>query len=114
MEECIFCAIAKGRMEADVIYSDETVVAFKDIDPQAPVHILVIPRRHIESALDLGPNEKELLYHIFEVINKVADSEGVASSGVRILTNVGKEAEQIVKHLHFHLLGGRKMLWPPG
>lgn len=114
MEDCIFCKIARGEMESDIIYSDELSVAFRDISPQAPVHVLVIPKRHILSALDLVSEDASLLFHLFKVIKEVAESEGIASKGVRILTNVGRDAEQIVKHLHFHVLGGRKMLWPPG
>jgi len=113
MEDCIFCAIAQGSMEADIVHSDEMAVAFRDINPQAPVHVLVIPRKHVYSVLELAEQDEPLLCHLFKVIRKVVDSEGIAS-GVRILTNVGKEADQIIPHLHFHLMGGRKMLWPPG
>jgi len=114
MEDCVFCAIAGGGMDADIVYSDERVVAFRDVNPQAPVHVLVIPRRHIRSALDLAAEDASLLFHIFAVIKEVAEAEGIATSGVRILTNVEREAGQSVFHLHFHVLGGRRMLWPPG
>lgn len=114
MKDCIFCAIAEGTMAADIVYSDDQAIAFRDISPQAPVHILVVPRWHIRSALDLAAEDASLLFHLFKVIKKVAETEGVASGGVRILTNVGREANQIVPHLHFHVMGGRKMLWPPG
>jgi histidine triad (HIT) family protein len=114
MEECIFCRISSGEMEADILYSDDEVVAFRDINPQAPVHFLVIPRRHIVSAADLTPDDSNTLYHIFEVIRSVSEAEGIAGNGVRILTNVGREAGQVVMHMHFHVLGGRTMLWPPG
>jgi histidine triad (HIT) family protein len=114
MEECIFCRIAEGDMESDIVYEDEEVVAFRDINPQAPVHVLVVPRRHIPSAAELTPEDAPLLSRIFQVINKVAEKEGIAGKGVRILTNVGTEAGQSVFHLHFHVLGGRRMLWPPG
>lgn len=114
MEDCIFCAIAGGEMDTDIVYSDDQVIAFRDINAQAPVHILVIPRRHINSVLDLTSEDASLLFHLFEVIKEVAEMEGVATTGVRILTNVGKDADQVVPHLHFHLLGGRSMTWPPG
>jgi histidine triad (HIT) family protein len=114
MEGCIFCDIAEGRMGADIVYEDEETVAFSDINLQAPVHDVVIPRRHITSALDLAKEDAPLLFHLFEVIKKVAELEGVADRGVRIVTNVGQEADQVIKHLHFHVLGGRRMTWPPG
>jgi histidine triad (HIT) family protein len=114
MEECIFCRISRGEMEADILYSDDDVIAFRDINPQAPVHFLVVPRRHIVSAMDLTPDDSGTLYHIFEVIRSLSETEGIARSGVRILTNVGREAGQVVMHMHFHVLGGRAMLWPPG
>ncbi|RJP31785.1 MAG: histidine triad nucleotide-binding protein [Actinobacteria bacterium] len=114
MEECIFCKIARGEMASDMLYSDDDVIAFRDINPQAPVHFLVLPREHIVSALDLTPDDAVLLSRIFEVINIVAEKEDIAESGMRVLTNVGRAAEQIVLHLHFHVLGGRRLHWPPG
>jgi Diadenosine tetraphosphate (Ap4A) hydrolase and other HIT family hydrolases len=114
MDECLFCRIASGEVEADVLFSDEQVVAFRDVNPQAPVHFLVVPRKHMVSTLDLSVQDAQLLYAIFAAINKVAAREGISASGMRILTNVGRDAEQIVKHMHFHVLGGRRMHWPPG
>ena len=114
MEDCIFCRISRGDMDADILYADEQVIAFRDINPQAPVHFLVVPRRHIVSALELTPEDAGLLFRMFEVIKTVAEQEDIAASGMRILTNVGRAAEQIVLHLHFHVLGGRRLLWPPG
>ncbi len=114
MEECIFCRIASGEMYAEVVYGDDRVVAFRDINPQAPVHVLVIPRKHVRSVFDLSPQDGELLSHIFQVIRKISADEGIAEKGVRVLTNVEREAGQSVFHLHFHVLGGRRMLWPPG
>jgi histidine triad (HIT) family protein len=114
MEGCIFCDIAEGRMGADIVYEDGQSVAFRDINPQAPVHDVVIPRRHITSAFDLTPEDSGLLFHLFSVIKEVAEIEGVADRGVRVVTNVGEEADQVIKHLHFHVLGGRRMNWPPG
>ena len=114
MEDCIFCKIAQGEMEADIIYNDDRVLAFRDINPQAPVHVLVIPRRHIRSAMDLSEEDAPLLSHIFRVVQEISDTEGIAGKGVRVLTNVEREAGQSVFHLHFYVLGGRRMLWPPG
>lgn len=114
MEECIFCKITQGEMDADVVYDDEQVLAIRDINPQAPVHVLVIPRRHIRSIMDLEQEDAALLSHIFRVIREVSQKEGIATRGVRVLTNVEREAGQSVFHLHFHVLGGRRMLWPPG
>ncbi len=114
MDDCIFCRIAAGDAEADILHTDESVVAFRDIDPQAPVHFLVVPRRHIVSALDLTPDDSDLLMRVFVVIGDVARKEDVAAGGIRILTNVGRAAGQAVLHMHFHVLGGREMRWPPG
>lgn len=114
MSDCIFCRIAKGEMQADVVYSDDEVVAFRDINPQAPVHVLVVPRRHLESILDLEEGDDGLLFAIFKAIREVAEREGIADRGVRVVTNVREEAGQSVFHLHFHVLGGRRMAWPPG
>ncbi|MDY6794242.1 MAG: histidine triad nucleotide-binding protein [Actinomycetota bacterium] len=114
MEDCIFCRIVTGDMDADIVYEDDEVLAFRDINPQAPVHILVIPRRHIRSSMDLAEEDADLLYNIFHVIREIADKEGITGNGVRILTNVERRAGQSVFHLHFHVLGGRNMNWPPG
>ena len=114
MEECIFCKIANGEMEADILYSDGEVVAFRDINPKAPIHFLVIPKKHIPTALELTPDDAGLLSSIFAAIKKVAEEEGIAETGVRIVNNVGRAAGQVVFHLHFHVLGGRQLLWPPG
>ncbi len=114
MEDCIFCRIAGGEIPADILHRDDQVVAFRDIDPQSPVHFLVVPRRHLESAFDLGEGDGGLLAHAFRVIREVSAAEGVDEKGVRIVTNVGPEAGQVVMHLHFHVLGGRVLLWPPG
>jgi len=114
MDDCIFCGIIAGEMDADILYDDEQVIAFRDINPQAPVHFLVMPKRHIVSALDLEQGDAGMIFRIFDAIRTVAEREEIAASGMRILTNVGRAAEQIVLHLHFHVLGGRRMHWPPG
>jgi len=114
MSECIFCRIASGDIPAQLLYEDETVVAFKDINPQAPLHILIIPRKHIPSVSNLAEDDCGTVGHIFEVAKKLAEEQNISEDGYRIVTNCGESAGQTVLHLHFHLLGGRKFTWPPG
>lgn len=111
---CVFCRLAAGEIPSTQLHADDEVVAFRDIAPRAPVHAVVIPRRHIGSAADLRAADGDLLGRIFEVAAQVARSEGVAESGYRIVTNIGPAAGQSVPHLHFHVLGGRRLTWPPG
>jgi histidine triad (HIT) family protein len=111
---CIFCDIASGAIPATIVYSSPDVTAFRDINPQAPTHVLIIPNRHIGSLADLGQADKGLLARLVEVANELARREGIAQSGYRVVTNVGPNAGQTVPHLHLHLLGGRPMTWPPG
>ncbi len=112
--DCIFCRIAAGAVPAKIVYSSADVTAFRDLNPQAPTHILVIPNRHVESVAELGPDDAELLSHLVRAANTVARQEGIADSGFRIVANVGANAGQTVAHLHLHVLGGRPMTWPPG
>ena len=114
MDDCLFCKIADGAQEADIVHTDDDVVAFRDINPQAPTHILIIPKEHIESARAVRDDDGRVLAQIFEVAAHLAKAEGVERSGWRVVTNVGPDAGQTVHHLHFHLLGGRPMDWPPG
>ena len=115
MAECIFCKIARGEIPAQVVYSDDKVVAFKDLSPQAPVHVLIVPKKHIQSVAHFQAEDKELAAHIFvDVVPKLAAQLGVADGGFRVVMNTGKNGGQTVHHLHVHLLGGRKMTWPPG
>lgn len=114
MENCIFCKIANGEIPSKVVYQDEDVVAFEDINPQAPHHILLIPRRHIPSMADLTAADGPVLISLFAAAVKVAKDLGLNERGYRLVTNVGPDAGQAVFHLHFHLLGGRKFGWPPG
>jgi histidine triad (HIT) family protein len=111
MTDCLFCSIAVGDIPADVVFETDDVVAFNDINPAAPVHVLVIPKRHIASAADLGPEDAGLLAALFEGAAHIGSS---IHGGWRIVTNVGPDAGQSVFHLHFHVLGGRRMTWPPG
>jgi histidine triad (HIT) family protein len=112
--DCIFCAIADGEIPADIVHNDELVVAFRDVNPKAPTHILLISREHIASAAELTEDHASLLARLFVVAGTLARSEGIAESGFRLVTNVGGDAGQSVHHLHLHLLGGRSMSWPPG
>lgn len=115
MDNCIFCKIAHKQIPSNLVYEDDTVVAFKDLEPQAPVHVLIIPKKHIESILAVTTEDKELLAHITcDVIPKLAKELNVAEKGFRTVVNTGVEGGQTVKHLHFHLIGGRSMQWPPG
>jgi histidine triad (HIT) family protein len=112
--DCLFCRIASSEMEADVVHSSDDIVAFRDINPQAPVHILIIPKEHIESARAIKDRNGGLLAEIVQAAAHLARTEGVDQTGWRLVTNVGRHAGQSVRHLHFHLLGGREMGWPPG
>ena len=115
MEQCIFCKIVEKEMSAEVVHETENVVAFRDVAPVAPVHILVIPKAHIPSIEDLDDNQRQtLLPEIFQVIHHLTKQENLGNKGFRIVNNYGKEGGQTVQHLHFHLLGGRFMQWPPG
>jgi histidine triad (HIT) family protein len=111
--DCLFCKISAGQVPATIVYQDERLVAFKDITPQAPMHVLVIPRRHIPDAHALTDADAGLLSRLFAVVREVADAAGL-ERGYRLVTNVGPESGQTVFHLHIHLLGGRRMAWPPG
>ncbi len=111
--DCLFCKIAAGEIPSKKAYEDEKVVAFYDIDPQAPVHILVIPKEHIQSVSQITPENQEIVGHIFTVIAKLARELNL-EDGYRVVSNVGQQGGQSVPHLHFHLLGGRNLGWPPG
>jgi histidine triad (HIT) family protein len=113
-ENCLFCKIAAGQIPSKIVYQDEDVVAFEDINPQAPYHVLIIPRRHIASMADLTLEDGPILAKIFITATKLAHDRSIDESGYRIVANVGPDAGQSVFHLHFHLLGGRKLGWPPG
>ena len=111
---CIFCRIAAGEIPADVVRESDRVVAFRDLNPQAPTHILLIPKEHVESIADIADEHAGTLSDIMEAATQLARAEGIAETGWRLVTNVGPDAGQSVFHLHFHLLGGRAMEWPPG
>ena len=111
--DCIFCKIANGEIPTTKVYEDDTVIAFNDLEPQAPVHILVIPKNHITSAADITTENSDVIAHIFEVISKIAKDMNM-ENGFRVVNNCGESAGQTVKHLHFHLLAGRNFSWPAG
>ncbi|MDF2502847.1 histidine triad nucleotide-binding protein [Clostridium sp.] len=114
MEDCIFCKIVKGEIPCDKVYEDEKVLSFKDISPEAPVHVLIIPKKHIASINGLKKEDEELIGYIYNIGAKIAKELGVAEDGYRIVSNCGEDGGQTVPHIHFHLLGGRKLNWPPG
>lgn len=107
--DCIFCKIAAGEIPSTKVYEDDKVLAFKDINPLAPVHILVIPKTHIESAAEITADNSAVIAHIFEVIAKIAKEQGIDKDGFRVVSNCGENGCQSVKHLHFHILGGKKL-----
>ncbi len=112
--DCLFCKIAAGEIPSKKLYEDDLVIAFHDIEPQAPTHFLVIPKQHITDANGINSQNEAIIGHIFSVIAKIASETGIAESGYRIVNNCGKDAMQSVPHLHFHVLGGRLLAWPPG
>lgn len=114
MEDTIFGKIARGEISVDKVYEDEFVLAFPDLSPQAPVHILVIPKKPVKNILDLGPEDRELAGSVLLACAAVARKLGIDASGVRVVLNAGADAGQTVWHLHAHVLGGRKLSWPPG
>jgi histidine triad (HIT) family protein len=107
--DCIFCKIAQGEIKSNVVYQDETAVAFPDINPKAPVHLLIIPKKHIESVADLAEDEEKLMGHLVAIAKVLAQEQGISESGYRLVINCGPHGGQMVAHLHVHLLGGRQM-----
>lgn len=113
-DNCLFCKIAAGEIPSTQVYSDEHIVAFRDISPVAPLHILLIPRKHIQSVAALNAQDSELMGRLMFTAKKIAQDLGVADSGYRCVLNTGEDGGQTVAHLHLHLLAGRQMAWPPG
>ncbi|MBR5535115.1 MAG: histidine triad nucleotide-binding protein [Clostridia bacterium] len=112
--DCLFCKIIAGEIPSSKVYEDEYVYAFNDISPEAPVHVLIVPKAHIASANDLTDENAEVVSGIFLAAKKIAEEKNIAEGGYRIVNNCGDDGGQTVKHLHFHLLGGRSLNWPPG
>ena len=109
MDECIFCKIVRGEMPATIVYKDEQVTAFRDIHPVAPTHILLVPNQHIASTNNIAERDEQLLGHMLTVVKPIADKEGISKSGYRLIVNTGPDANQVVFHLHLHILGGQRM-----
>jgi histidine triad (HIT) family protein len=107
--DCIFCNIVAGKIPSDIIYQDEEVIALRDINPQSPVHLLVIPRKHFTSLTDLTEEEKPLMGHMITIANRLAKDEGIAESGYRLVINCGRQGGQLVPHIHLHVMGGRQL-----
>lgn len=113
MTDCIFCKLANGEIPTDMVYQDDLIAAFRDAEPQAPVHILMVPKQHVASLDDLTDDHKDLIGHMMLKIKEIAKLEGL-ENGYRAVINCGEDGQQTVKHLHIHILGKRKMTWPPG
>ena len=114
METCLFCRIANHEIPAEVLYEDDRIMAFKDISPQAPVHFLIVPKRHIDNLMEIDENDKEMLGHMLFCAQKVAKEHGCEEKGARFVFNCKTDGGQTVNHLHLHILGKRMLYWPPG
>ena len=114
MAECLFCRIIDGEIQASIVYQDERVVAFNDINPQGPTHVLVVPRRHIPSLNDLTPDDDQIVGELVRRAAAIAKQRGISAGGFRTVFNTNRDAGQTVFHIHLHLIGGRNMHWPPG
>lgn len=114
MEDCVFCKIIKGEIPCNKVYEDDKVLAFNDINPEAPVHVLIVPKTHVKSIMDLSEDEYQLISHVFKVASKIAKDLKIYEKGFRIVNNIGEDGGQTVPHIHFHVLGGRTLQWPPG
>ena len=114
MSDCLFCKIVEGKIPSKKVYEDEDVVAFDDIQPQAPVHVLVIPKKHVATLNDLAAEDDAVAGKLFRVAARIAKERGIADRGWRATVNVNKDAHQLVFHVHLHLMGGRAFTWPPG
>ena len=114
MSDCIFCKIANGEIPTDTVYENELVRAFRDADPQAPTHVLVVPKVHVQSVSQLTQEDSKLMLAMLDAVQAVVKSEGIEEAGYRLVANTGEQGGQSVPHLHIHVLGGRDMKWPPG
>ena len=114
MSNCLFCRIIEKKVPAKIVFEDALCLAFEDVNPQAPVHTLVIPKKHLPTLLDLKEEDESLMGHLIGIANKIAKDKGIAERGFRLVTNCNPESGQTVYHIHLHVLGGRIMHWPPG
>jgi histidine triad (HIT) family protein len=113
-DDCLFCSIAGGDIPSTTVFDKGNVLGFRDINPQAPTHVLVIPKMHLQSWHDLSPDHADLMMELVAACQAIADQEGIRESGYRVVSNIGSDGGQTVAHLHLHVLGGRMMTWPPG
>lgn len=109
MEDCIFCKVIKKEIPSEIVYEDDEIIAFKDINPQAPIHILIVPKKHISSLIELEKEDEILIGKVYTVINTIAEKQGIKEKGFRVISNCGEDGGQTVKHIHFHLLAGTKL-----
>ena len=114
MDDCLFCKIVSGEIPSNIVFENDSVLAFRDIDPKAPTHILVIPKKHIQSINELGPDDQSLAGEILLAAKTIAKAEGIETSGFRTVFNTNDDGGQTVFHIHMHVLGGRRLSWPPG
>lgn len=114
MEDCIFCKIIKGEIPCKKVYEDDMVLGFEDINPTAPIHVLLIPKKHIQDINEIADDDLDLMAHSLGVIKDIAKQMNIKENGYRVVINCGKDGGQEVPHLHFHIIGGRKLNWPPG
>lgn len=114
MTDCLFCRIVSKKIPSNIVYEDETAIAFEDINPQAPVHVLVVPKKHISTSLEIEEKDNALTGHLLRVAAGIAKEKGIDKRGFRLVMNTNAEAGQSVYHIHLHLMGGRLMHWPPG
>ncbi len=114
MSDCIFCRIAEKKIPAKIVYEDDRAIAFEDVAPQAPVHVLIISKKHVATVLDINSEDHGLAGHLFKVAATIAKEKGIAENGFRLVMNTNADGGQTVFHIHLHLLGGRAMHWPPG
>ena len=114
MSDCLFCKVRDGEIQGDIVYEDDDVLAFNDVNPQAPIHVLIIPKRHISTTNDLNDADEAIMGKLFSVAKIIASQRGVSDDGYRMVVNCNQKAGQTVFHIHMHLLAGRVMRWPPG
>ncbi len=112
--DCLFCKIINKKISSKIVYEDERVLAFEDVNPQAPIHTLIVPKKHISTVLEANTEDNELIGYLFQIANKIATDRGIAQRGFRLVMNCNRESGQTVFHIHLHLLAGRIMHWPPG
>ena len=112
--ECLFCGIVGKKIPSKIVYEDEFALAFEDVNPQAPVHVLVVPKKHIATNLEIATDDNWLIGHLFQIANTIAGERKIADRGFRLVMNCNRESGQTVFHIHLHMLGGRVMHWPPG